>query len=171
MEHRFGFVRPYKLIFILAITFFVAACGTLPNLPASDAPSNKDSEDSVLQTFQPITDVPIPKGARLDVDQSLVLGGGDYWTGRLVISISDSASDAFARYLQEMPRFGWKHITSVQTDISILAFSRDRRVANIQIESRTLGGSIVIIVMSLQAESSDQRSLNNDDGIITQSID
>ena len=62
-------------------------------------------------------------------------------------------------------------ITSVQTDISILAFSRDRRVANIQIESRTLGGSIVIIVMSPQAESSDQRSLNNDDGIITQSID
>ena len=166
MEYRFGFFRPNFVLCALVITCFVTACGSLPQLPQSNAPSETDAEKSVLQTFQPITDIPIPKGSRLDVDRSLVLGGGDYWTGRLVISISDSASDAFARYLQEMPRFGWKHITSVQTDISILAFARDHRIANIQIESRTLGGATVVKVMSPRANGSEQSNLNPQENII-----
>lgn len=136
------FAIPLAAVAALAL----AACERGPELAATSAPVTVDGETSAA--FQPITDVPIPEGARLDTGRSLVLGGEDNWTGRLVFKVSESSADAFARYHQEMPRFGWRLITSVQAESSVLAFSQGERVATIQIEGRTLSGATVAITMS-----------------------
>ena len=47
-----------------------------------------------------------------------------------------------------MPSFGWELITVVQGKTSNLTFSKADRIASIQIESGTLTGSIVTIIMS-----------------------
>ncbi|MBT5038474.1 MAG: hypothetical protein HOM52_08175 [Rhodospirillaceae bacterium] len=136
------FAIPLAAVAALAL----AACESGPELAATSAPVAVEGGTSAA--FQPITDVPIPEGARLDTGRSLVLGGEDNWTGRLVFKVSESSADAFARYHQEMPRFGWRLITSVQAESSVLAFSRGERVATIQIEGRTLSGATVAITMS-----------------------
>tara|TARA_Y100001970_G_scaffold279158_1_gene385993 strand:- start:5526 stop:6044 length:519 start_codon:yes stop_codon:yes gene_type:complete len=172
MRLRFGFFRIKSICIGLAVTIILASCSQLTSLPRSSVPEKSDELDIVAQPFQPISDIPIPQGAKLDPDVSLVLGRGDYWTGRLVISLRESASDAFALYLKDMQNFGWNHITSVQTDISILSFAKKLRVANIQIENRTLGGSKVTIVMSPRALEMDESGSSTSDGIIrAQSID
>ena len=122
----------------------VAACGRGPELPSSQAPVGAEPQAA----FQPINDVPIPAGARLDTARSLVLGGLDHWTGRLVIMVDESAAEAFSLYQRDMPAFGWQPITVVQAEVSVLSFARAARVATIQIESRTLTGAIVSITMS-----------------------
>ena len=124
----------------------LAACDIGPQLPASTAPA--PAEGSSDGAFQPVSDVPIPDGARLDSERSLVLGSEDNWTGRLVFSVSESSADAFARYHQEMQRFGWTLITSVQAESSVLTFSQGERIATIQIDGRTLSGATVAITMS-----------------------
>ena len=129
-----------------AAALAVAACESGPELAANLAPETGEGE--VSAAFQPISDIPIPEGARLDNERSLVLGGQDNWTGRLVFSIGESSADAFARYHQEMPRFGWRLITSVQAESSVLTFAQAERVATIQIEGRTLSGPTVAITMS-----------------------
>ena len=172
MRFRFEILKPKWHINTVAAVLCIAGCAQLPQLAPSQPPTESGIENSIAQSFQPITDVPIPNGARLDVDKSLLLGGGNYWTGRLVIAISESPGDAFARYLTEMPQFGWKHITSVQSDISILSFALDSRIANIQIEGRTLGGSILTIVMSPRAEISESsNNIQNSDVIRAESIE
>jgi hypothetical protein len=131
---------------LVAVTLALAACERGPELVASSAPPVAEGEASAA--FQPITDVPIPEGARLDTERSLVLGGEDNWTGRLVFSVGESSADAFALYHQDMQRFGWRLITSVQAESSVLTFSQGERVATIQIEGRTLSGATVAITMS-----------------------
>ena len=140
----------FAIILTAAATLALAACEGGPRLAATSAPVSAEGETSAA--FQPITDVPIPDGARLDSGRSLVLGGQDNWTGRLVFSVGESSADAFARYHQEMPRFGWRLITSVQAESSVLAFSQADRVATIQIEGRTLSGATVAITMSPRHE-------------------
>ncbi|MDA0229498.1 MAG: hypothetical protein O3B21_04855 [Proteobacteria bacterium] len=137
-----------RFTILIAATAVVAlaACDGGPRLAATSAPVTVEGETNAA--FQPITDVPIPDGARLDSERSLVLGGQDNWTGRLVFTIGESSADAFARYHQEMPRFGWRLITSVQAESSVLAFSQGDRVATILIEGRTLSGATVAITMS-----------------------
>ena len=138
------------VILILALTG-LAACGDNKRLPASVAPVSLEGEANAA--FQPITDIPIPEGARLDNERSLMLGGQDKWTGRLVLKIKESSADAFARYHQEMPLFGWSQITSVQAESSVLSFYQGNRIATIQIDGRTISGSSVSITLSPRYEA------------------
>jgi hypothetical protein len=140
-------MRARFAIFLAAAAGLVlGACDDGPRLTATSAPIAVEGESNAV--FQPITDVPIPEGARLDSERSLVLGGQDNWTGRLIFSVGESSADAFALYHQEMQRFGWRLITSVQAESSVLAFSQGERVATIQIKGRTLSGATVAITMS-----------------------
>ena len=142
------------MLLIVATITMLGACERGPELAVSSAPTQSDN--SATAAFQPITDVPIPGGARLDSGRSLVLGGEDNWTGRLVFTVSESSADAFALYHQDMQRFGWQLLTSVQAESSVLAFSQDERVATIQIEGRTLSGATIAITMSPRHVGNDQ---------------
>jgi len=150
-------IARFPILFIAIAILSLAACERGPELAVSSAPVMAESETNAA--FQPISDVPIPEGARLDSGLSLVLGGEDNWTGRLVFSISESSADAFALYHQDMQRFGWRLITSVQAESSVLAFSRGDRVATIQIEGRTLSGATVAITMSPHHAGGDNDSI------------
>jgi hypothetical protein len=54
-------------------------------------------------------------------------------------------------YARQMPSFGWKPLTYVRADTSVLTFSRGDRVATLQIKPRTMmWGSEIRITMSPQ---------------------
>lgn len=100
------------------------------------------------QTAAEFTDIPIPAGARMDIDRSLVLGPRDNWIGRLVFTSAASPNDLFEFYARELPRFGWTSITAVRAGTSVLSYTRGDRVSTVQISRTTLGGSEVLITIS-----------------------
>src|SRR3546814_20301092 len=57
--------------------------------------------------------------------------------------VSLSPGNAFAYYQNQMPPFEWEPVTSIRSGISVLTFTRGPRVATVQIEDRTFGGSLV----------------------------
>ena len=97
---------------------------------------------------QQFTDIPIPNGARMDLDRTLILGPRETWIGRLVFTSSVATSDLFDFYNRELPRFGWVGITAVRAATSVLSFSRGDRIATVQIGRTTLGGSEVLVTIS-----------------------
>ena len=113
-----------------------------------------EGEADLHATFQPITDIPIPSGTTLDAQNSLILGSGDQWTGRLVLYINQSHSEAFALYTTQMPQFGWEPIASVQSETSLLTFIRGERATTIEIsEGRAISGCLVRITMTPQIKN------------------
>ena len=50
--------------------------------------------------------------------------------------------------IRDRPKFGWQEITTVRSEVSVLTYSRNSRVATIQIRNRTLGGAVVDITVS-----------------------
>jgi hypothetical protein len=84
----------------------------------------------------------------MDVERSLVLGTRDDWIGRLSMGVSGSSSQSYDFFQREMPKFGWQEITTVRSEVSVLTYSRNSRVATIQIRNRTLGGAVVDITVS-----------------------
>ena len=111
-------------------------------------PTTSASDGETSQSFALLTDIPIPPGADLDVERSLVLGALDRWTGRVILNVGQSATKAFGLYQAEMPNFGWQPVMSVQAGVSVLTFTRGERAATIQIENRTLRGSTVSITVA-----------------------
>ena len=145
----------FRLVILVSILLFATqACDKGTSLTETTAPNSIEGEADLHATFQPITEIPIPSGTTLDAQNSLILGGGDQWTGRLVLNINQSHSEAFALYTTQMPQFGWEPIASVQSETSLLTFIRGERAATIEIsEGRTISGCLVRITMTPQIKN------------------
>lgn len=147
----FSTSKRITLATLACILVIFSACEGSRGLLTQTSSSGKTS--STATAFQLFTDIPIPPGTSFDAENSLILGSGDGWTGRLIVTLSKSPSDAFAIYTIEMPEFGWKPIASVQSDTSVLTFTRGDRAATIQIDGRAITGSVVRITMTPQAKA------------------
>ena len=95
----------------------------------------------------------MPGGAEIDVGKTLVFGTGENWIGQLVLNSSFGAFDMFDFFKQKMPEFGWREITSVRSATSVLTYSRQNRIATIQIKGKSLGGSASTITVSPRREA------------------
>lgn len=131
---RLRFVPP--LLALLAL----AACSH--NMVPS---STGDAGTAPTPSFNQFTDVPIPDGARMDADRTLLLGNGDAWVGRLVFNVRwSNAPEMFDFYKAEMPNYKWQEVTSVRAAISVMTYQRADRIATIQIEETTLGVEVIL---------------------------
>ncbi|WP_146002797.1 hypothetical protein [Telmatospirillum siberiense] len=111
------------------------------------APSSARSDGSpAAPSFSQFSDIPIPAKARMDVDQSLLLGHGESWVGRLVYTTGGGTGPIYDLYKSDMPGFGWQEITSVRASISIQTWQRADRIATVQIRDTTFGVETIITV-------------------------
>jgi hypothetical protein len=101
---------------------------------------------------QQITGIALPEGYSINRGETIVLGEGDRWTGRLVYEINSSAGDMFDFVRRQMPVFGWSEVSVVRAHTSTLTFSSPGtgRVATVNITPRQLPpwGSVVSTVVS-----------------------
>ncbi len=112
-------------------------------------------EEVNAPSFNQFADIPIPTGAKMDLDRTLLLGSGEGWIGRLVTKNSNNVNEMFNFYKSELPKFGWQELTSVRSAISILTYQRGSRVATVQIQGTTFGGSAVDFTVSPQGGGAD----------------
>ena len=88
----------------------------------------------------------MPQGAKINNHQSLILGGGPQWTGRVVISAPQRSSDTFAFFRDQFPGAGWTGVSSIKAKTSILVFVKGDRTVTVEINESGIfssGSSIV----------------------------
>lgn len=134
----------FSRLFALTATLLLASCGGGVSLGTTTQGTGGEAAGN----FQLITDIPVPSGAKLDAERSLILGTADRWTGRVALKFGLSGGEAFAMFQQEMPNFGWQAIMSVQGEVSVLSFVRGERAATVQIQPATLWGSVATITVA-----------------------
>ena len=99
------------------------------------------------QNFAQFKDIPIPEKAVMDLKKTMLLGN-DPIIGRLAFSAPYNQSNLFDFYMQEMPKFGWSEITMIRSANSVLTFSKENRIATIQLATTVSGSSDVIFDIS-----------------------
>jgi hypothetical protein len=140
-------LRVFVLFFSTAT--LLASCGEIA-LNRGGAP---ESSAPIQSSFGQFPDIPTPPGAQVDVEKTLVLGGGENWIGQLVILNSQEVYGSFDFFKQKMSEYGWREIASVRAAVSVLTFSRQKRVATLQISQDRLMGSRITITVSPQGMS------------------
>lgn len=135
---------PLRLALCLAAALGLAACSRGTDLP----PASSAAQGDQPANFQLVTDIPIPSGATMDNDRSLILSDRDRWTGRVVMRLFNSANEVTAFYQQQMPNFGWQPMMSVIAETSVLTYVRGDRAATVQVERRTVYGSVVSVTVA-----------------------
>ena len=112
-------------------------------------PMNKGEASKPGQaSFSQFQDVPIPIGAEMDLDRTVILGARERWIGRLTLESSHNSIKLFNFFKKSTPEFGWQEITSIRSATSVLTYSQTTRVLTIQIIAKTLQGSEVVMTVS-----------------------
>ena len=136
---------PTGLLFCILI--FLGGCGS--GMGVKPTPMNKGEASKPGQaSFSQFQDVPIPIGAEMDLDRTVILGARESWIGRLTLETSHNSVKLFNFFKKSTPEFGWQEITSIRSATSVLTYSQTTRVLTIQIIAKTLQGSEVVMTVS-----------------------
>lgn len=143
------FAAPLAVLFgSLSLTACAPLGDTSSSSPGAPVTGAASGGTQTAVGFAQFPDIAVPSGAKMDVDRTLVLGSRDAWIGRLAMTSGGGVTATYDFFMREMPKFRWQEITAVRSQISVLTYSREDRVATIQIRPRTLGGSLVDITVS-----------------------
>ena len=128
----------------LALFFsaFLGACAS-----SGDSPTGTPSEVQDTQT-QLLGDMPLPAASKIIGSDSLIIGRGDNWVGRVMLSGVQTPTDIYAFFQSEYPRAGWTKISAVKSKTSILVFTKGDRTATVELNEGPFTGPKTIIVIT-----------------------
>jgi len=142
---------PITLRILVLVVGCMAAAACAPNsavMPAqSSSGTSTDGSSAMPVDFSQFTDIPIPGGADIDLEKTLVFGSSP-WYGNLALETSADASAIFDFYRRNLPQHQWQEIASVRAATSILTYGTPDRVLTITITDATIRGANVMMIMS-----------------------
>ena len=130
-----------RLICMLALTLWLGACAT--GGQTGDASSDPNARTAGLEQFGR---TPLPVGAKLRANDSLILGVGDNWLGRAVFEVPGDANASFGFFSDQFPRQGWTAIAAMRGKKSLQVFTRGERSATLEMEEGGLLGNTVVVM-------------------------
>lgn len=124
---------------------------------ASVACSSMGGDSTVTEAKQLSGDVPLPPGTVIKQQDTLAMGAGSSWTGRLNLAISGEPQAVFTYFRDSLPGAGWTLTSSSFSKLSLLTFTKGERVANVQMQSSNFGGNEVLITVAPAAKPANTR--------------
>jgi hypothetical protein len=100
--------------------------------------------DGKLQNpVQLLGQLPLPPGAVIRADQSLIIGAGDNWVGRVMLDVGRDVDAAYRFFLETYPAQGWTVVSAVRGKNSFLVMTRQERTATFElVDGGMMGGSV-----------------------------
>ncbi len=147
--YRFPARLPATLLFAAIILAAMMLAGCTPRSPVGSGGNATSKGAGAQQQARQaqFTDIPVPKGRKINVDKTVVVGT-DVWYGQLTYDTNHSATTMFEFYDRELPGYGWNKITSVRAQTSIMTYDRGNRVMTVAITPNRILGSEVMISVS-----------------------
>jgi hypothetical protein len=135
---------------ILKYLTFLCTAGVLVACSSVDIrPNNKDGATAPEPTATQLAgDMPMPATATIRPQDTLVMGSGNRWMGRISLSVPGESQAVYAYYRDSLPSAGWNLTSSSYSKLSFLTFSKADRVATIQIQAASFGGNEVTVTVT-----------------------
>jgi len=130
--------RSGRLAWVCGLMALVlSACGATTPLNESSAntsPISREMNDLINNNQ-------LPAGAKINHGQSLIMGAGDNWVGRVVMELSQSPNATYNFFLDQYPAQGWTLVTAVRGKTSLLVFTKADRTASVEMVEGAFGAT------------------------------
>lgn len=136
------FLSKSNLFLNILFLTFITLSGCASN--STQTGNNESSVDSAQSKL--LGDMPLPPGSKIDSNNSLILGSGVAWTGRLSINSPINSIQSSVFFRDEFPKAGWTLVSSTTSKKSILVFLKNDRSVTIEIEDGFLGNSSTLML-------------------------
>lgn len=132
-------MRPLALAAFAATALLAAGCGSMPGNPTSR---------EVTDPARFLPDVPLPEGTKIDLEQTLILGGASDWTGRVAGVTPLSEEELIKHFREQLGKGGWKLVSIARSKASIMTFTNATRAATVEVApAGGFGGSSAFTVV------------------------
>jgi hypothetical protein len=131
-----------NIAIIVVLSGILASCAT-----SSDSSSSGSNEAQEIQA-QLLGDMPLPAASKIMSADSIIIGRGDNWVGRAVLSGVQNSTDIYAFFQAEYPKSGWTTVSAIKAKTSILVFTKGDRTATIELNDGSLTGPKTIITIT-----------------------
>jgi hypothetical protein len=123
------------LFFCLSLgAFGTASVAAQPVPPVSGAtPPPSNGAPRIPPDVLTIPQLPVPPNSSFAIDDTVLVGNDDDWTGQVILNAPFSVIQVTQFYRTEMPKMGWAETAIVRARRTSISFVRDQRVATIRI--------------------------------------
>ncbi len=182
--YEYGEIPMKKLLkstlLISSITLALSACeidtnssndNTQASLSSSSTTQNKTTTTKskvvlppnyngrMYTSFMKFVDIPMPSDSQLDLGHTVVMGGATNWIGRLSLDAPYKMSKMFDFYQKNMADFGWKSISTMRAESSVLTYQYDKRIATVTLVPEAIGNG-TRVQFSIAPESKHANSVD-----------
>ena len=110
--------------------FLFFTIGLLANCSTYDSRSQNDTK---LLIEYALYDFPFPKTSKIVEKETVILGAGERWSGKVRYVDTKTPPELLKFYAEVVPASGWEMKSSTVSSSIFLVFSRDNRVATVEI--------------------------------------
>ena len=133
MNIKFFWRTFLPVIFIVAI---LVNCSTF---------SSRLQEDTKLLIEYALYDFPFPETSQIVEKETVILGSGDRWSGKVRYLDSKSPPELLKFYDQVVAEAGWEMQTSTVSEGIFLVFSKGHRIATVEINRMSFLDGVKLI--------------------------
>ena len=137
-------IKKISAIFTLISFFILFSCSGDDLLPVKGPEGAPGTE----LNFAQFDDIPIPLNSKLNKNDSIIISKLNGWLGRLSFDTSEKQLIVFDFFRNEFPKFGWKKLSEITSERSLLNYQNKSRLASIQLNDKTFFGTEVTITVS-----------------------
>jgi hypothetical protein len=136
-------MRLFKYLAALACIFSLLACSNIgSNLPWNSSQNFDESNQSIAEL---LGDMPIPNGAQIQNENTLIIGKGVGWVGRVNLSAMQSSNEVYSFFLADFPKAGWSVISATKSKTSIMVATKDDRTCTVEVSDGPFAGPKTVI--------------------------
>lgn len=133
----------FKALLAASTALALLGCTSMGNVQMG-----ADSTVTEATAKQLAGDVPLPAGSVIKQQDSLVMGSGNTWMGRLNVTVSGEPQTVFAWFRDSLPGAGWTLTSSSFSKLSLLTFTKAERMATVQMQAGSFGANEVLITVT-----------------------
>ncbi|MCQ2914975.1 MAG: hypothetical protein MJ247_07265 [Alphaproteobacteria bacterium] len=129
--------------FLISLVFvFLSGCAMFNQ-------GSKQPEEGPKWTpsFADFKDIPIIDKAKMELQDTFLIGVDENWTGKLSFSAPYSLTQMFDFYREKMPEFGWSEIATLRSQLSVIVYVRYDRVSMIQLKPTMMNNTYVSVIV------------------------
>ena len=115
----------WRIVVLLFFTFgLLTSCTTY---------NSRSQNDTKLLIEYALYDFPFPKTSNIVENETVILGAGERWSGKVRFLDTKTPPELLKFYAEVVPASGWEMKSSTVSSSIFLVFSRDNRVATVEI--------------------------------------
>ena len=145
-------MRLLKYFAFLVFTISLSACSNFGNSPPWNSSQNFDETNQSIADL--LGDMPIPNGARINNENTMIIGRGVGWVCRVYLVGLQSPNEVYGFFLTDFPKAGWATVSATKAKTSIVVFTKEDRTCTIKVSEGSFTGPKTLISITSSPKSS-----------------